>query len=89
MIWLEILLHRFAQVLSNSVRGYYVKNPLGAKAHIFLRHCQVLVRRVAWSAGSGQEASSIAKDLINSKDPKHTLFCRKAAFVAIYALIQE
>ena len=27
--------------------------------------------------------SSITKDLINSKDPKHTLFCRKIAFVVI------
>ena len=29
-----------------------------------------------------------AKDLIDSEDPKHTQFCRKAAFVAIYALFQ-
>ena len=27
---------------------------------------------------------SIAKDLINSKDPKHTLFCHETAFVVIY-----
>ena len=27
-----------------------------------------------------------AKDLIDSEDPKHTLFCRETAFVAIYAL---
>ena len=30
--------------------------------------------RVAQSAGSGEEASSMAKDLINSKYPKYTLF---------------
>ena len=29
-----------------------------------------------------------AKDLIDSEDPKHTLFCREIAFVAIYALFQ-
>ena len=28
----------------------------------------------------------MAKDLIDSEDPKHTLFCRETAFVAIYAL---
>ena len=28
----------------------------------------------------------IAKDLIDSEDPKHTLFCRENAFVVIYAL---
>ena len=28
------------------------------------------------------------KDLNDSQDPKHTLFCRKNAFVAIYALFQ-
>ena len=33
-------------------------------------------------------ASSIAIDLIDSKEPKHTLFCRKTAFVAIYVLFQ-
>ena len=32
--------------------------------------------------------SSIAKDLIDSEDPKHTLFCRETAFVAIYVLFQ-
>ena len=39
--------------------------------------------------GSGEGASLIAKELIDSKDPEHTLFCREAAFVVIYALIQE
>ena len=28
------------------------------------------------------------KDLIDSEDPKHTLFCSETAFVAIYALFQ-
>ena len=44
--------------------------------------------KVAQSAASGKEASSMAKDLIDSKDPKYTLFCRETAFVAIYALFQ-
>ena len=44
---------------------------------------------MAKSAGSGEGASSIAKDLIDSKDPEHTLFCCEAAFVAIYSLFQE
>ena len=49
-------------------------------------NCQVT--RVAQSAGIGELDSSIAKDLIDSEDPKHTLFCRETAFVAIYALFQ-
>jgi len=44
--------------------------------------------RVAQSAGTGEPGSSIAKDFIDSEDPKHTLFCRETAFVAIYALFQ-
>ena len=32
--------------------------------------------------------STIVKDLNDSQDPKHTLFCGKNAFVAIYALFQ-
>ena len=35
-----------------------------------------------------EPGSSIAKDLIDSEDPKHTLFCRETAFVAIYALFK-
>ena len=38
--------------------------------------------------GIGELDSSIAKDLIDSEDPKHTLFCRKNAFVAIYPLFK-
>ena len=33
--------------------------------------------------------STIVKDLNNSQDPKHTLFCRENAFVAIYALFSD
>ena len=32
--------------------------------------------------------STIVKDLNDSQDPKHTLFCRENAFVTIYALFQ-
>ena len=32
--------------------------------------------------------STIVKDLNDSQDHKHTLFCRDNAFVAIYALFQ-
>ena len=46
-------------------------------------------RRVAQSAGIGGLDPSIAKDLIDSEDPKHTLFCREIAFVAIYALFRD
>ena len=42
--------------------------------------------RAAKSAGIGELDSSIAKDLIDN--PKHTLFCRKIAFAAIYALFK-
>ena len=45
--------------------------------------------RVAQSAGIGGLDPSIAKDLIDSEDPKHTLFCREIAFVAIYALFRD
>ena len=48
-----------------------------------------MVPRVALSARTDERGSSIAKDLIDSEDPKHTVFCREAAFVAIYALFQE
>ena len=43
----------------------------------------LVVSRVALSAGTGEPGSLIAKDLIDSEDPKHTLFCHKTAFVAI------
>ena len=48
-----------------------------------------VVPRVAQSAGIGGLDPSIAKDLIDSEDPKHTLFCREIAFVAIYALFRD
>ena len=68
-----------------------VQNPEG-----FLRKKRVLgpifgflsdFRLVAWQGGilcrkRGRGASLIAKDLIDSEDPKHTLFCRQAEFVA-------
>ena len=37
---------------------------------------------------TNEPGSSITKDLINSIDPKHSLFCRETAFVAIYALFR-
>ena len=43
---------------------------------------------MAESARRGEGASSIAKDLIDSEDPKHMLFCRETALVVIYALFQ-
>ena len=33
--------------------------------------------------------SMIVKELTNSQDPKHMLFCRENAFVAIYALFSD
>ena len=33
--------------------------------------------------------STIVEDLNDSQDPKHTLFCRENAFVAIYALFSD
>ena len=44
---------------------------------------------MAQSAGIGELDSSIAKDLIDSEDPKHTQFCREITFVAIYALFRD
>ena len=45
--------------------------------------------RVAQSAGIGGLDPSLAKDLIDSENPKHTLFCREIAFVAINALFRD
>ena len=45
--------------------------------------------RAAKRAGIGELDSSIAKDLIDSEDPKHTLFCRKITFVAIDAPFRD
>ena len=45
--------------------------------------------RVVQSAGIGELDSSIAKDLIDSKDPKHTQFCSEIAFVAIYTFFRD
>ena len=36
-----------------------------------------------------QDQGAVAKDLIDSEDPKHTLFCREIAFVAIYAFFWD
>ena len=54
---------------------------------MWLNYCEA-VTRVEESARSGGGASSIAKDLIDGEDPKHTLFC-EIALVAIYALFQR
>ena len=45
--------------------------------------------RVAESARSGEGASLIGKDLIDSGDPKQMLFCREIAFVVVYAPFQR
>ena len=42
--------------------------------------------RAARSEGIGELDSLIAKDLIDSEDPKHTQFCSEIAFVAICVL---
>ena len=47
--------------------------------------CLVMIQQ---GAGTEEPGSSIAKDLIDSEDPKHTLFCRETAFVAIQALFK-
>ena len=44
---------------------------------------------MAESARSGEGASLIVKDPIDSEDPKHMLFCGEFAFVVIYALFQR
>ena len=36
-----------------------------------------------------QSTNTIVKDVNDRQDPKHTLFCRENAFVAIYALISD
>ena len=61
-------------------RSYKLIHPFKNKFSIY---------RAAKLAGIGELDSSIAKDLIDSEDPKHTLFCRKIAFAAIYALFRD
>ena len=36
----------------------------------------------------GIKCANLRTGFIDSEDPKHTLFCRETAFVAIYALFQ-
>ena len=38
---------------------------------------------------SNKQLYTKAKDLNDSKDPKHTLICREIAFLAIYALFRD
>ena len=45
--------------------------------------------RAARSAGIGELDSSIVKDLIDSEDPKHTLFCCEIELVVIYSLFRD
>ena len=67
------------------------KNPFSSKKHPkFAKRLIFILEkgRVAKSAGTGEPGSSIAKDLIDSEDPKHTLFCLETAFVLIFALFK-
>ena len=62
-----------------------------AHHHYILRTeaIRLLRSRVAQSAGIGGLDPSIAKDLIDSEYPKHTLFCCEIAFVVMYALFRD
>ena len=55
----------------------------------FIPPCQIIscIARAAKRVGIWELDSSIAKDLIDSENPKHTLFCREIAFVSIYGMI--
>ena len=56
------------------------------KTETFFQLCQrfgIPTYTVAKSARAGERGSSIAKDLIDCEDHKHTQFCRETAFVAI------
>ena len=55
-----------------------------ATASIFILHSYL-----TGSAGIWGLDPSIAKDLIDSKGPKHMLFCREIVFAAIYALFRD
>ena len=57
---------------------------LTTKCHI----CQHTWKQGGLMCGIWDWQSTIVKDLNDSQDPKHTLFCRETAFVAIYALFQ-
>ena len=74
------------EVCKNSCGGV---SCLDFKSKLDARRKYPCVFRVAQSAGIGGLDPSIAKDLIDSEDPKHTLFCREITFVAIYALFRD
>ena len=76
----------FAQFIRN-LRTFVVKSALSRLRALW----EALLAKIWWGAGwhkLREPGSLIAKDLIDSEDPKHTLFCHETAFVAIYALFQ-
>ena len=58
---------------------------LTTKCHI----CQHTWKQGGLMCGIWDWQSTIVKDLNDSQDPKHTLFCRENAFVAIYARFSD
>ena len=58
---------------------------LTTKCHI----CQHTWKQGGLMCGIWDWQSTIVKDLNDSQDPKHTLFCREIVFVAIYALFSD
>ena len=58
---------------------------LTTKCHI----CLHTLKQGGLMCGIWDWQSTIVKDLNDSQDPKHTLFCRENAFVAIYALFSD
>ena len=58
---------------------------LTTKCHI----CLHTLKQGGLMCGIWDWQSTIVKDLNDSQDPKHTLFCRENAFFAIYALFSD
>ena len=69
---------------------YILKN-LAKSVGIHIREVRPLHAGLSYQQGGliWDFDSSIVKDLIDSEDPKHTLFCHEIAFVAIYALFRD
>ena len=68
---------------------YVISPELGTQAELHYITSNSVMNRAAKSVGIWGLDPTIAKDLNDSEDPKHTLFCREIAFVAIYALFGD
>ena len=57
--------------------------------HLLERNVRNLSENDGNDAQGGKKCVNRRTGFIDSEDPKHMLFCRETAFVAIYALFQR